>query len=151
MLMTNANTNRLLFLILGGSREQFDLWSLSLKFNYCDTPRLKPFKRRNPFMYTLPLSLSLFLLPPFYSRFSQCPHCGLAAGGATTLSAISSQVLIWPLMGLDELGASLYRERGIHRTGRVERTSLLSLIRSSFLQCTFLPVSPQLSLHHSNW
>jgi len=35
----------------------------------------------------------------------------LAAGGATILSAISSEVLIWPLMGLDELGASLYRER----------------------------------------
>lgn len=41
----------------------------------------------------------------------ECPHCGLAAVGATTLSDISSQVLIWPLMGLDELGASLYRER----------------------------------------
>lgn len=101
-------------------------------------------------LYLSPCLYFSFLFS-FYSRFSQCPHCGLAAGGATTLSAISSQVLIWPLMGLDELGASLYREREIHRTGRVERTSLLSLIRFTFLQCTFLPVSPQLSLHHSNW
>lgn len=131
-------------------------------FNYRYVPWLKPFSHRNPFMNLLysPCSLSLSVFcSSIWGLVRKCPHCGLTASGATTLSAISFPVLIWPLMGLDELGASLYTEREIeserkmeiHRTGRVEKTSLLSVIRSSFLQCTFLSAPPQLSLHHSNW
>lgn len=111
--MAHVKANRLPFLILGGSREQFDFWNLFLKFNYCDTPWLKPFNHRN---HSCILYLPLFAFPStalsILGLVREYPHCGLAAGGATTLSAISSQVLIWPLMGLDELeGFIILRER----------------------------------------
>jgi len=114
MLMTNANANRLLFLILWGHRNNLtsEVFLSNLILLWHSTAKaIQPLGPIYVYSTSLSVSISPSSALSILSLVRECPHCVLAAGGATILSAISSEVLIWPLMGLDELGASLYRER----------------------------------------